>query len=123
MFSGIPNLAITLGNTNASWTLKCDLTCEFVCRLLNYMDEHGYRHCTPQAPDPSLPREAFLDLMSGYVLRSIDKFPKQGHRAPWRLHQNYPRDVLLLKRGPIADEGIVFSSNGRVPEPVQKLAA
>jgi monooxygenase len=123
MFSGIPNLAITLGYTNASWTLKCDLTCEYVCRLLNYMDEHGYRQCMPQAPDPSLPREAFLDLMSGYVLRAIDKFPKQGDRAPWRLYQNYPRDVLLLRRGPIVDEGIEFSSNGRVSEPVEQLAA
>jgi monooxygenase len=117
MFSGIPNLAIALGYTNASWTLKCDLTCEFVCRLLNYMDEHGFRQVTPQAPDPSLPREAFLDLMSGYVLRSIDKFPKQGHRAPWRLHQNYPRDVLLLRRGPVADEGLEFSNPVPVAEP------
>jgi monooxygenase len=123
MFSGIPNLAIMLGYTNASWTLKCDLTCEFVCRLINHMDEHGYRQCKPEAPDPSHPREPFLDLMSGYVLRSIDKFPKQGHRTPWRLHQNYPRDVFLLRRGAVEDEGIEFSSNGRVAEPAEKLAA
>jgi cation diffusion facilitator CzcD-associated flavoprotein CzcO len=123
MFSGIPNLVVALGYTNASWTLKCDLTCEYVCRLLNYMDEHGYRQCMPQAPDPSLPREPFLDLMSGYVLRSIDKFPKQGPRTPWRLHQNYPRDIVLLRRGEIAGEGIAFSSNGRVAEPARKLAA
>jgi monooxygenase len=123
MFSGIPNFAITVGYTNASWTLKADLTSEYVCRLLNYMDEHGYRQCVPRAPDPSFPREPFLDLMSGYVLRSIDKFPKQGYRRPWRLHQNYPRDVVLLRRGQIADEGIAFSSNGRVSKPAQKIAA
>jgi monooxygenase len=123
MFSGIPNLAVALGYTNASWTLKCDLTCEWVCRLLKHMDEHGYRQCAPQTPDPSLPREPFLDLMSGYVLRSIDKFPKQGPRTPWRLHQNYPRDVYLLRRGPVADEGMLFSRNGRVPELVEQLAA
>jgi cation diffusion facilitator CzcD-associated flavoprotein CzcO len=123
MICGVPNFALALGYTNASWTLKCDLTCEFICRLINHMDEHGYRQVMPQAPDPALPREPFLDLMSGYVLRSIDKFPKQGPHTPWRLHQNYPRDVLLLRRGPVADEGIVFSSNGRVAEPVEKLAA
>jgi cation diffusion facilitator CzcD-associated flavoprotein CzcO len=123
MFSGIPNLAVALGYTNASWTLKCDLTCEWVCRLINHMDQHGYRQSMPQPPDPSLPREPFLDLMSGYVLRSIDKFPKQGPRTPWRLHQNYPRDVLLLRRGPVADEGMEFSSNGRVAEPAEKIAA
>ena len=78
MFSGVPNVAISLGYTNASWTLKCDLICEYVCRLLNHMDEHGYDHCTPRRPDASVEIEPFIDLMSGYVLRSIDKFPKQG---------------------------------------------
>ena len=71
--------------------------CEYVCRLLNHMDEHGYDYCTPQRPDPSVEIKPFIDLMSGYVLRSIDKFPKQGDRAPWRMHQNYPRDILLVQ--------------------------
>jgi monooxygenase len=113
MFSGVPNLAVALGYTNASWTLKCDLCCKFVCRLINHMDQHGYTHFTPLEPDPSLPREPFIDFNSGYVVRSIDKFPKQGPRAPWRLYQNYPRDIFMLSRGEIEDEGIEFS---RAPE-------
>jgi cation diffusion facilitator CzcD-associated flavoprotein CzcO len=110
MFSGIPNAAVALGYTNASWTLKCDLVSHYVCRLLNHMDENGYSHCTPKAPHPSLPREPFIDLKSGYVTRSIGAFPKQGPRSPWRLYQNYPRDILLLKRGPLEDEGIEFTA-------------
>jgi cation diffusion facilitator CzcD-associated flavoprotein CzcO len=110
MFSGLPNLAVAIGYTNASWTLKCDLTCEYVCRLLRYMDRHGYRQATPRVPDSSVPTEPFIDLMSGYVLRAIDRFPKQGDRTPWRLHQNYARDILLLRRGPLDDEGIEFSN-------------
>ena len=110
MFSGVPNLAVALGYTNASWTLKCDLVAHYVCRLINHMDAKGYTHCTPKEPDPSLPREPFIDLKSGYVMRSIDRFPKQGPRSPWRLYQNYPRDILLLKRGPLEDEGIEFTA-------------
>ena len=85
MLSGVPNMAFALGYTNASWTLKCDLTCEYVCRLLNHMDEHGYRQCTPRIHDPSIAEQPFIDFSSGYVRRSIDKFPKQGSKAPWRL--------------------------------------
>ncbi|MEA2483208.1 MAG: monooxygenase [Thermoleophilaceae bacterium] len=112
MLSGVPNLALALGYTNASWTLKCDLCSYYVCRLLNHMEANGYDRCMPLEPDPSLPREPFIDFNSGYVVRSIDNFPKQGPHAPWRLYQNYPRDVLLLKRGEIDDEGIEFSRVG-----------
>jgi len=108
MFSGLPNLALTLGYTNASWTLKADLAASWVCRLLNHMDAHGYAVVTPRRPDPSEPVHPFIDLRSGYVLRSIDQLPKQGARHPWRLHQNYPRDVLLLKRGAIDDGSLEF---------------
>src|SRR4051794_12274856 len=106
MLSDVPNLAIALGYTNASWTLKCDLTCEYVCRLLNHMDANGQRVATPRRPDPSVEVQPFLDLTSGYVLRSIDQFPKQGTRAPWRLYQNYPRDLAMLRYGPVIDEGL-----------------
>ena len=109
MFSGVPNMAVALGYTNASWTLKCDLCSHYMCRLVNYMDEHGYTQAMPLEPDPSLPRQPFIDFNSGYVLRSIHKFPKQGPHAPWRLYQNYPRDIRLLKSGPLQDEGIRFS--------------
>jgi len=112
MLSGLPNFALTLGYTNASWTLKCDLVSSYVCRLLAHMDAHGYAVCMPVAPDPSLPTEPFIDLAAGYVLRSIDALPKQGPRTPWRLNQNYARDVLLLRRGAVEDEGIRFSRRG-----------
>jgi hypothetical protein len=73
------------------------------------MDANGYRVVTPLGPDPSAPTEPFLDLKSGYVLRSLDLLPRQGERTPWRLHQNYARDILLMRRGPIEDEAIAFS--------------
>ena len=113
MLSGVPNLALALGYTNASWTLKCDLTSAYVCRLLTHLDQHGYQVCTP-VPPPSGPLQPLIDLKSGYVLRSLDRLPKQGADAPWRLYQNYPRDLLMMRHGPLADEGVRFS---RVPAP------
>jgi cation diffusion facilitator CzcD-associated flavoprotein CzcO len=115
MFSDIPNLAIALGYTNASWTLKCDLTCEYVCRLLNHMDANGYQQVTPRNHDPALQTLPFIDLKSGYVARAIDQFPKQGHKAPWRLYQNYARDIIMLRRGALEDGAIEFT---RVPAPL-----
>jgi cation diffusion facilitator CzcD-associated flavoprotein CzcO len=109
MLSGVPNLALSFGYTNASWTLKCDLTCGYVCRLLNYMDAHGYTHCTPINDDPSLVEEPFIDFSSGYVQRSIHLFPKQGSRVPWRVHQNYARDMLSLRRGELEDGELRFA--------------
>jgi monooxygenase len=110
MFSGVPNLAVSLGYTNASWTLKCDLTCEYVCRLLNHMREHGYASCTPVNRDPTISEEPIIDFSSGYVQRSIAEFPKQGSRTPWRLHQNYARDILMLRFGAIEDEALEFAA-------------
>ena len=109
MLSDIPNLALTLGYTNASWTLKADLVAEYVCRLLNHMDAHGYNVCTPQRPPASEPVEPFLDLQSGYVLRSLDRLPKQGVRPPWRLRQNYIADVRMFRQSDVDDEGMMFS--------------
>jgi cation diffusion facilitator CzcD-associated flavoprotein CzcO len=115
MLSGVPNMALTVGYTNASWTLKADLVSEFVCRLLRHMDAHGYRYCVARAPDPREPRQPFLDLKSGYVLRAVDTLPKQGSRVPWRVHQNYFRDLRMFRRAPLEDEGIVFSRDGIRP--------
>jgi monooxygenase len=109
MLSGVPNLVITFGYTNASWTLKADLTCEYVCRLLNHMDERGYAHCVPRR-DPAMPEQPFIDFSSGYVQRAIDQFPRQGSRAPWRLYQNYALDVVSLRFGTIEDGTIEFST-------------
>ena len=109
MLEDVPNIAVSIGYTNASWTLKCDLTCEYVCRLINHMDEHGYAYCTPRNHDPSITPEPMIDFSSGYVQRSIDKFPRQGSRPPWRLYQNYPRDILTLRHGSLEDGAMEFS--------------
>ncbi|NIH81454.1 flavin-containing monooxygenase [Amycolatopsis viridis] len=109
MLSGVPNYAFTIGYTNASWTLKADLVAGYVCRLLGHLDAHGYTTCTPVPPPSVTPAEPLIDLKSGYVLRSIAKLPKQGAAAPWRLFQNYPRDVLLMRRGSLDDEAMRFS--------------
>jgi cation diffusion facilitator CzcD-associated flavoprotein CzcO len=109
MLSGVPNLALIVGYTNSSWTLKADLVAEYVCRVLRHMEEHGQRICTPVAPAAG-PRRPLIDLAAGYVERSAAHLPKQGSRTPWRLHQNYPRDVLMLRRGRVDDEGVRFSA-------------
>jgi cation diffusion facilitator CzcD-associated flavoprotein CzcO len=109
MLSGVPNLAFAVGYTNASWTLKADLTSEYLCRLLNHMDAHGYRRVTPRNSDPSVEAEPFIDFNSGYVLRAIDKFPRQGSKPPWRLHQNYARDIVVLRRGTLEDGSLEFA--------------
>jgi monooxygenase len=117
MLSGVPNLALTLGYTNASWTLKADLVAEYVCRLLDHMAARGFDRCMPLAPHPSMPTQPFLDLKSGYVQRSIDALPRQGSVAPWRLNQNYPLDVRLLRRGPLEDAGVEFARTAVAAEP------
>jgi monooxygenase len=114
MLSGVPNLASAFGYTNASWTLKSELTCAYVCRLLKYMDRHGYRQCTPSKPDPSIAEQPFVDFSSGYVVRSIGQFQRQGSRAPWRLYQNYALDILSLRFGAIEDGAIEFSRTSSV---------
>ncbi|MEU4773895.1 NAD(P)/FAD-dependent oxidoreductase [Micromonospora sp. NPDC023644] len=111
MLSGVPNFAMTLGYTNASWTLKADLVATYVCRLLRHLDRTGQQVVTPLAP-PDGELEPIIDLTAGYVLRSVDVLPKQGARAPWRLHQNYPRDVLLMRHGRLTDPGVRFSRAG-----------
>jgi len=123
MLSGVPNMAIAVGYTNASWTLKCELTCEYVCRLLNRMDDQGYEVCTPRIRDESIPRQPLIDFSSGYVLRAIDKWPRQGSRPPWRLYQNYARDILLLRFGPVDDPEMEFSRVGSPDEASERLAA
>jgi monooxygenase len=123
MLSGVPNLASAFGYTNASWTLKSELTCAYVCRLLKYMDRHGYRQCTPSKPDPSIAEQPFVDFSSGYVVRSIGQFQRQGSRAPWRLYQNYALDILSLRFGAIEDGAIEFSRTSSVVDAVEDVAA
>lgn len=108
MYSDVPNAASAFGYTNASWTLKCDLTAEYVCRILNYMDAHGYRQCTPRLTDPSIKKERVLDFTSGYVQRALHTLPSQGSKTPWRLHQNYVKDLSMLRYGRVADGTMEF---------------
>ncbi|MGB2002382.1 MAG: flavin-containing monooxygenase, partial [Porticoccaceae bacterium] len=108
MLSDIPNFALAAGYTNASWTLKCDLTSEYVCRMLNHMDKKGFAYCVPRNRDPAMERVSFLDLASGYVDRSIDRFPKQGLKSPWKLYQNYLLDILSLRFGAMNDKELEY---------------
>lgn len=117
MFSDVPNFAAAFGYTNASWTLKCDLTCEYVCRLLKYMDEHGYRQCTPRNDDTSITTTPWIDFTSGYVRRARGKFPNQGSKAPWRLYQNYALDLMTLRFAAVDDGVMRFSSPAPASSP------
>ena len=109
MLSGLPNVVYTVGYTNASWTLKADLVSEFVCRLLNYMDQNGFDNVVPEQPGSDVEERPFMEFSPGYVLRSLHELPKQGSRTPWRLNQNYLLDVRLIRRGKVADEGLRFA--------------
>ncbi len=113
MYSDVPNMASSFGYTNASWTLKCDLTCGYVCRLLNYMDKQGLAQCTPRRVDPDLIEEPWLDFTSGYVQRARDMMPKQGSKAPWKLYQNYALDMVTLKFGAVDDGTMKFTAKPR----------
>ncbi|MFL5297861.1 MAG: flavin-containing monooxygenase [Phenylobacterium sp.] len=115
MYEGVPNLASAFGYTNASWTLKCDLTCEYVGRLLNHMQATGLRQATPRNTDPAMERLPWLDFSSGYVQRAMAKFPKQGSKAPWKLHQNYALDLMSLRYAKLEDGALEFSN----PAPTQ----
>ena len=125
MYSDVPNLATSFGYTNASWTLKCDLTCEYVCRLLNHMEKTGTRQCTPRNTDPTMGEEPWLDFSSGYVQRTVAMFPKQGTKAPWKQHQNYALDLMILKYSGVADGAMVFSNPkpASVAAPVRQVEA
>jgi len=109
MFSGLPNLASVVGYTNASWTLKCELVCRYVCRLLNYMDKKGYSVAQARNDGASLAEEPWLSLTSGYIQRVSDQLPKQGSRKPWRLRQNYVLDAIAIRLGALDDGFLKFA--------------
>ncbi len=121
MLEGVPNMAIAIGYTNASWTLKCDLTCDYVCRLLNHMHERGQTQCVPRNYNGSVSSGPILGLTSGYIQRSAHLLPKQGSVHPWKVHQSYLRDYRALKMSEIDDSFMEFS--GPVAEPAVPLAS
>jgi cation diffusion facilitator CzcD-associated flavoprotein CzcO len=111
MLSDVPNLFFATGYTNASWTLKCDLTSEYVCRLINHLDKTKKNICVPRTKDSTLKQVMSIGLESGYVRRSIDKFPKEGIISPWKLHQNYFLDLIGLRFKSVKDDFMEFSSS------------
>ena len=128
MLSGVPNLASVFGYINASWTLKADLICAYVCRLLNYMDKNGMRQVTPQNRGEKAVAPFVENFTSSYVQRSLASWPKQGSKAPWRVYQNYLRDIISLKWRSFKDGSLDFSnptpksSSGRAPNNLAKAA-
>jgi monooxygenase len=123
MLSGIPNFAFVVGYTNASWTLKADITSDYVCRLLAFMDERGYGECRPPADPAGVQREPLIDLMSGYVLRALEQFPAQGSVRPWRLRQSYFMDRYEFTRRPLEDGVLQFSRRTAAPPSPADAAA
>lgn len=119
MYSDVPNLVTAFGYTNASWTLKADLTAERVCRTLNYMDRHGYVSATPRLDDPGVTPEPFIDFSSGYVQRALKDFPRQGSKRPWKLYQNYVLDILSLRWGKLDDGALRFGKAKAAAAPAQ----
>jgi len=123
MMSGVPNFASVFGYINASWTLKADLICNYVCRLLNFMDSKNVRQVTPRPVDESAAAPFVENFSSGYIQRALASWPKQGQKKPWRVHQNYFRDTISLKWTRVDDEGLEFSNPvAAVPSPQRKLA-
>jgi monooxygenase len=122
MLSGVPNMAFAFGYTNQSWTLGSDLTCEHVCRVLRHMDRFGYTQCTPRNEDPDFTGLPFAELTSGYVLRTINEFPRQGPDDPWRRQQNYLRDRRSLRRAPIEDPALEFSRAAQPADEATRIA-
>lgn len=114
MLSDVPNLAMAFGYTNASWTLKADLTAEYVCRLLRYMDRHRHSIAVPRR-EPGVERMPFLNFTSGYVQRAQHLLPQQGTRAPWQVYQNYLQDLVTIRFGRIADGVMRFGKQGELP--------
>jgi cation diffusion facilitator CzcD-associated flavoprotein CzcO len=108
LFSGVPNLLYTFGYTNASWTLRADLISHYLGRLLRHMDKNGYDSVVAER-DPTVSEQPFLDFTSGYVLRALPSLPKQGDRFPWRIHQNYLRDVHVTRFSPLVDPHLRFA--------------
>jgi len=108
MLANVPNLVQVFGYTNSSWTLKSDLTGQFVCRLLKHMEKTGTTVAVPRMPAGGVEAAPMLDFNSGYILRSIDKFPRQGKRLPWRVYQNYIVDFINLRLRPLKDKVLQF---------------
>ena len=110
MVEDVPNVAMVFGYTNSSWTLKADLICEYFCKVINHMDEHGWQVATPRNHDPDMPKEPFLNMSSGYIQRALHMVPQQGGEKPWKLYQNFIKDFAQFKFTRVDDKALVFSN-------------
>ncbi len=116
MVEQLPNIGFIFGYSNASWTLKADLTAEYLCRLINHMDKSDTRQCMPVNSDSRVVGKDFLDLHSGYVQRGIHKFPFAGNKTPWKLFQIYPIDLMILRYGKVEDSVMRFTNTPQTGE-------
>ena len=107
MISGLPNFTYSFGYTNASWTLKVDLTANYLCKLIQYMDDHHFKNVRPVAPS-NLSKTDFLDLSSGYIKRAESLLPKNGTKKPWRVYQNYIMDMLNIRVSKVRNKYLSF---------------
>jgi monooxygenase len=114
MISNVPNLAFVFGYTNSSWTLKVDLVCDYICRLISFMDSSGYASCVPVNNEPNMPTRPMLDFGAGYVQRAVDRFPRQG-TGPWEVKMSYREDLERLGRGAVSDGVLRFSVGSEQP--------
>ena len=110
MMSGVPNLASVFGYINNSWTLRADLICAYVCRLLNFMDAKGVRQVTPRSLDETAAAPFVENFTPGYIARALTSWPKQGSKPPWRVYQNYILDTISLKWSPVDNKALEFSN-------------
>ncbi len=110
MLDGVPNFAFAFGSTNLSWTLRVGLVAEHFCRLLAYMDSHGHAVCYPEFANPAMGTRPFVESSAGYVMRSIEQFPRQGAEGPWQMSNDHRSNVKTLRQGPVADENLRFGS-------------
>ena len=108
MLSGVPNFALSFGYVNASWTLRADLTCEYVCRLIKLMDKKGVDCCVPLDDKTAYGDDDLIDFTSGYVQRGLHLMPKQGNKAPWKNYQNYLKDIFAVRLFSIKDSNLNF---------------
>ena len=108
MLSGVPNFALSFGYVNASWTLRADLTCEYVCRLIKLMDKKGVDCCVPLDDKTAYGEDDLIDFTSGYVQRGLHLMPKQGNKAPWKNYQNYLKDIFAVRLFSIKDSNLNF---------------
>ena len=114
MLSGVPNFALSFGYVNASWTLRADLTCEYVCRLINLMDKKGVQCCAPIDDESAYGDDDLIDFTSGYVQRGLHLMPKQGNKAPWKNYQNYIKDIFAVRLFSIKDSNLNFYNSKKI---------